>query len=297
MVKCYIKADITDAFDDSPAARVAIASDPNTRPATLIRLAGDELDEVTRAVADNPNAPVEALDILRHSPDFLTRGAVARNTNTPSEFLADLALYDDDFTVRQLVVRNPNTSKDTLCSLASDFSSIVRAEVGSNPDTPIHILHRLASDCDVVRIHVAGNPSIPLELFEQLCNDPSASVKAALADNPSVPSPEFRKYIEDQLLKNTEINIRFVFACNWERVESLEDYILSGCENILENLGIPYILGRLDRLTDTYCWLLLECDWIPDDSERQRVKQELVQYLSGLNYIVTDVSFKIAPLE
>ena len=43
-----------------------IASNPNTRPETLNKLAGDRFSEVRAAVAGNPNTPVEALRRLSH---------------------------------------------------------------------------------------------------------------------------------------------------------------------------------------------------------------------------------------
>ena len=60
--------------------------------------------------------------------------------------------------------------------------------VASNPETPCHILQRLADmtgQCDLLE-RVAENPSTPIEVLECLAHNSNPAVRAAVADNGNV---------------------------------------------------------------------------------------------------------------
>lgn len=109
----YIKADIIDIMDDEYVTRLAAASDPNTRPAVLIRLAQDPAQQVRLHVSFNVNAPAEALAILAKDSDAYVRRGVAENANTSTETL-DKLVYDPSDFVFTGVAGNPNTSVNAL---------------------------------------------------------------------------------------------------------------------------------------------------------------------------------------
>ena len=56
-MKKYIKADTSDIMEEPTWVRMAIASDPDTRPRTLIRLAADPVMVVRYLVSQNPSTP------------------------------------------------------------------------------------------------------------------------------------------------------------------------------------------------------------------------------------------------
>lgn len=83
MKKIY--ADIADVFDESDADRRKIASDPNTPPRVLARLAEDENPFVRRNVAQNPNTPKEI------AAKLFEDGLL------PKEYTVEIKYCDDDW--------------------------------------------------------------------------------------------------------------------------------------------------------------------------------------------------------
>jgi len=75
----------------------------------------------------------------------LVRITVAKNLNTPTETLIELA-KDSDHIVRASVAGNSNTPKETLIELAKDSVVFVRAAVAGNPNTPAETLKKLAKE-------------------------------------------------------------------------------------------------------------------------------------------------------
>ena len=165
-------------------------------------LAADPSWTVREALAQNPIAPVEALDVLAREETFAVRIAVARNPNTSAESLDSLrssglsrderdrvciALAENPRTlpitlqhlaadanqsIREAVARHQSTSDAELILLAADPVAAVRAAVAGNERTPSDILIRLAGDAhDVVRRSSAANPNLPAGVtLEELCD-------------------------------------------------------------------------------------------------------------------------------
>ena len=89
------------------------------------------------------------------------RFAAARNSNTPTVVLTQLASDEDEY-VRSEVADNSNTPPEALTQLASDEIEYVRRRVAYNPNTPPEALTQLASDeREKVRRGVANNPNTP----------------------------------------------------------------------------------------------------------------------------------------
>ena len=68
---------------------------------------------VRRAIAEEPNTPVEVLEFLSKDEEPSVRLSVAKNPNTPVESL-ELLATDESGRVRKNVAENPNISDDIV---------------------------------------------------------------------------------------------------------------------------------------------------------------------------------------
>ena len=104
--------------------RVQPAWDRRTTPDVLRFLAGDRRSAtVRRAVAANPNAPVDVLASLADDKDEEVRQAVAFNGATPSSVLSELADRGIDLAI--LVALNPDTQPEILDRLGQDDDFLI----------------------------------------------------------------------------------------------------------------------------------------------------------------------------
>lgn len=156
---------------------------------------------------------------LANDKNYLVRGHVARNQNTPIVVLEQLA-NDEDEWVRAEVAENQNTPVAILQQLANDRKGYVRLFVAGNPNTPANILAQLANTGDhTVRCNVAGNSSTPAEVLAQLANDENASVRQAVVKNPNTPADAIQHRSKSKSLQ----------ANNWQALiaeleEECEEY-------------------------------------------------------------------------
>ncbi|MEA5624900.1 hypothetical protein [Nostoc sp. UHCC 0251] len=165
-----------------------LANNPNT-PIDILQLAACDHDEYIRFfVARNPSTPADTLEMLAHDHAFVescgryVRSNVGLNPNTPNRILELLA--QDIECVRQCVAQNPNLPIALLRTLAQDESSIVRSSVASNLSTPVDLLRLFASDkCEFTRCYVAKNPSTSADILESLSQDQLHRVRTAVAGN------------------------------------------------------------------------------------------------------------------
>ncbi|MES2742362.1 MAG: hypothetical protein V4754_15630 [Pseudomonadota bacterium] len=188
------RPDITNASDD---VRSEAASDPDTPPETLTRLARDPYQNVRSAVGGNLATPPETLATLARDDDWTVRAAVGANPNTPLDILATLA-NDPDEDVRRAVASNPNISADIATRLADSEDEHVLSALGGNRATPVAILSALAiSDSATVRGAVAGNPTTLTETLHTLTNDRDEDVRMAAGGNPNTPSDDLATLARD----------------------------------------------------------------------------------------------------
>ncbi len=136
-------------------ARLALARDHATPPATLFELSSDPSAQVRAAVAARSDAPAEALRPL-------TR--------------------DRDRTVREAVARNPSTSRGNLLRLVADADRWVRWAVAGNPscDEPVRRAMSRTPDKEL-RGLLAESPVLEPDLAEALIGDASPEVRERLA--------------------------------------------------------------------------------------------------------------------
>lgn len=182
--------------------RRTVAENHAASAATLAGLGTDEDVKVRRAVAGNPNTPMETLDQLADDPDEAreltatkVRWLVATNPRTAEATLARM-LGDPDQMVLAAIGRHPRASATTLEHLATTPSpgrqwidSDVRHAVASNRNTPSLILAGWEHADGNTMAQVAKNPSTPADVLERMSRDTSTGnhTRALAATNPSLP--------------------------------------------------------------------------------------------------------------
>jgi len=206
---------------EDPVIR-GVASSPDTPIPILEDLANPHFfmlgdwSRTRRVVAGNPSTPFTILEqFSNYGSPYLYQGraAVAENPAAPKNLL-ELLSKDSDYHVRGAVALNPSTSVSLLEVLAKDANEAVRWGVAKNHRTPAVTLAALSKDAvRTVRVRVAENPFTPEEVLILLAEDSDSSVQTAVANNESV--SEFLKVRLLQVLSNnSEQHVRREVAAN-----------------------------------------------------------------------------------
>jgi hypothetical protein len=126
------------------------------------------------------------LEKLGQSKDAYSHSQVAKNPNTPSDVLLNLASSQSQDVLLALA-QNPNTPPAALEKLAnlpigrsyingSRPRSPVHEYVARHSNTPTYLLHQFAQNTDeLIRVAVASNPNVPADLLAQLAQDRTAT--------------------------------------------------------------------------------------------------------------------------
>jgi hypothetical protein len=93
-----------------------VAQNPNTPPRALEVLSKDVDEEVRWRVALNPNTPVEVLKELSRDEDEDVREAVAKHSKSTDRVLKELS-KDKVWNIREIVANNPNSTDRVLVSV------------------------------------------------------------------------------------------------------------------------------------------------------------------------------------
>jgi len=162
-----------------------LARNPNTPTDILHDLTSSSGERVLWHLAMNPNTSKEDLAMLAKSPYQDSESpnvhrALAKNPNTPMEALDDLADVPDNIYVRRSVLKHSNTSEETLAKLTKNPDIEIRHSIHSmakDENSSEKILKVLAQYPDVrVRVAVLKNPNCPKEIkavmLERLRNEP-----------------------------------------------------------------------------------------------------------------------------
>ncbi len=131
-----------------------VAGNKNAPVEILARLAGDDDQEVQKAVASNItwwNCTPEILAGFAGDADPRVRFAVAKHQHTPPTALAILA-GDADKEIRRAVALHKQTPPEVLARLADDPELAVRGGVACNEHTPPEALARLALSCPICKV-------------------------------------------------------------------------------------------------------------------------------------------------
>ncbi len=108
----------TLAESDDMQARWAVAKNPHTSEAILLKLAKDPVNLVRALVANNPKTPVTILNEL-FNDEKIVRDGLTGNPNTPEKLLK-LFINENDRMARLRVADNPGATKAVLEALARD---------------------------------------------------------------------------------------------------------------------------------------------------------------------------------
>jgi hypothetical protein len=164
------------------SCRWYICKNPATRAEELIEIANQSIDEIVLSdIATNSNAPVKLLEKLAKNKDGYVRLCVADNSNTPNAVREKILTgfltlkfeeNDGDEYIARCLFSTEQMIEDVFnryLPIESESRSRILGYVATNPNTPVEILTRLASDrFSEIRIAVARNPSTPVEVLRQL---------------------------------------------------------------------------------------------------------------------------------
>ena len=158
-----------------------VAKNNNTRPETLLKLAGDIDLRVRNIAIRNPNTPREGLDAANAAKKY----DILFDENAPfSDEMKDFLRTGDVGTIIR-VLRNKNVPVEVLIEMSKHKNKYVREEVAKNPKTPPDVLVKLSKDSDEgVKIRVANNRSTPATTLDELANSLGANGCRAVAYNP-----------------------------------------------------------------------------------------------------------------
>lgn len=106
------------AASEDMQARWAVAKNPHTSEALLLRLAKDPINLVRALVANNPKTPASVLNEL-FNDEKIVRDGLTGNPNTPEKLLK-LFINENDRMARLRVADNPGATKAVLEALAQD---------------------------------------------------------------------------------------------------------------------------------------------------------------------------------
>ncbi len=189
------------SLSDNEAIRASVAENPNTPPDVLERLSKDPSNKVLESLAKNPSIPQNMMEELSNfsglhdemmenpgiSPDIMRKITAGKNR-------------DCEFNKKYMA--NPCITVDELIYNINNPDECVRQGIALNPNTPQHIIQKLANDSSpVVKNTAYKHKNMPVEEINKLFpknwvaepNDlVKESARTAALENPNI-SPEIRK--------------------------------------------------------------------------------------------------------
>jgi len=184
--------DVTAPWEDTMLDEVyAKACDPQTPPEWLEEVAVSPHYgvEIKRAIASNPNTPIEALVRLAQlfPKEFMTNAFVQLYALETPGFWVELIRSKRELFVELLA--QPYTPEELLSTYAKHPDGAFRKGVARNPVCPEALLASLAEDSEYyVRAAVANNASTPQHLLAVLAVDSHEWVRGSLWANPMLDS-------------------------------------------------------------------------------------------------------------
>ena len=196
-------------------------------PVSLIRQLATNSDwRIRQGIASLPTTPVDVLQILLNDTDSDVQQAVLSNPSCPggvvkgipigrasdpetsSDELLELS-KSKDWRVRQAVAANPKAPLEALKKLSLDTDHDIQIAVAENPKTDAESLAKLVNTRHSYwrcRLKVAERADVPADLCWRLALDGVPGVRAAIADNPTVP-PHTRHLASLELSALFELNL------------------------------------------------------------------------------------------
>lgn len=231
-MKRYIYSAIGNIDDEDPNELIQIAKNPNTRKATLSKLATSNGVAVRYYTAFHPNISIETLTKLAHDKDSNVREAIASNKNITDEIAILLAKDKDEFVCYALaknpytcsaaldtlsrrklgadwedlyeeIAKNPNASAQTLSRLANWFSNqfFIAKAIAENTNTPTEVLDKMYkvykfSDFDSVLCQIAQNPNVSLKTLLDMQKEEFYFIDTHTCNNPKTIIKSLEKKIK-----------------------------------------------------------------------------------------------------
>lgn len=211
--------------DPHPAVREAVARNPHTQLALVLRLGRDPDEDVRAAAMLHPALPDEARKqiaanvephdyhvagwLLPHratlserlayvdSQFVFCRRAVAFSSDLPTWAVERLAA-DEDYSVRLLLAENhPEAPADILPDLIRRAGH-ARWELIKHPNMPAHALAEFAA-CgnDDLRRVAATSPNLSAAAATELASHDDHTTRRLVAANPALPLPEIIRLLHD----------------------------------------------------------------------------------------------------
>jgi hypothetical protein len=217
----------------------------------LWSLAGSPVSWTRVRVAKYKNTPADLLEYLSMDKDEKVLSAVLSHKNTPASVI-DHLVANPPLPLFLAGVHGPpglataaartDLSQDSAWTLAADKNVKVRVGL-ADKITDIELIRLLASDsADTVRAAVANNKSVPLDLLLSLAKDESAHVRLYAATNPILPANVLLEMLKDK----DPVVVKYVIAACYERGISVPTEDLAALfehPGILEN----YVRRGRDR--------------------------------------------------
>ena len=142
-MKRYIRSAISSFDDLDWREQVALASNPNASIRDLIKWGNSDSVDVRLAVARNPNTPEDFLWQLWMGPDYRTHIALSVNPSAPVDLLIALAKDSCDIACKY-ALQNPNATDEVFYTAAANCRDLnVAGEILDNKNTPVEALRAL----------------------------------------------------------------------------------------------------------------------------------------------------------
>lgn len=142
-----------------------LATSWHTPPQQLASLAASKWVWIRLAVAENPYTPGDILLKFAKESSFLL--AIAKNPLAPTEALDIIAQKSDTY-INKALAEHPNASESILLQLPTDCNQII-VERADFPNLPHSILTKLASDRKI-RYLILNNPNAPSFILDKLAH-------------------------------------------------------------------------------------------------------------------------------
>ncbi|WP_328745730.1 hypothetical protein OHT57_09950 [Streptomyces sp. NBC_00285] len=232
-----LPSDVMDTLAADPDVRVVAELALWTTPDMAARLAAHPHAEVRRAVACNEATPPAVLAALvtgkglpaaRHclvcdgeeTPFVHDPHCPRLDCDLPPGARCDGSHTSTVHAMLEAAFRNPATPVEAVVGFVDHPSVFLRWALATRRDLPRQACARLASDPTAgVRADLAENPAIDVSLIRTLADDPDPDVRRRLAHNPRVPLD-----VLIRLARNARIGATLVprvAACSPAEVEEL----------------------------------------------------------------------------
>jgi len=223
-----------DAVSPDEITRRAVARNPNTPVDVLTALLQDEDCWIAWNLAQNRSATAEILNEVVARGSFA--GEVAGNTSAPVKLLGKLAKHKSAG-VRAAVAKNRAATAATLKKLMADAAPAVRKNVARNTSTTAQILAELSKDTDDnVRKAVARNRNTPAALKQTLKQ--KLGLSAAATSSRKKTPPSLQNLLEQALSEKSKVRRRNEFKKALAKIEDTPRITRKLAELLLQGLDI-----------------------------------------------------------